>query len=507
MKNWLVFPTVAAALLCSSVIIAAPQDAASPSAVGRGRGRGSVRRGPGGPVPLLSDGKPDLSGIWNGQQIVTENGEPAGFGPGSSAAAPPMLPWAQQLQAERARSLFADDFEARCLPGAPPRIPPYHISLVSTPKLVLMLFEGNTHMYRQFFVDGSDHPKNLKPTFYGDSRAHWEGDTLVVDTVGFTDISWIDGQGHPHSKGMHLIERFHRPDYGNLAIDVTIDDPATYAKVWITHRLTTIETGMDMTEYVCNENNQDPGHLDEAHGGVAVEVKPPYPAYPNGVPPVPARKPPAPPSGSTAKTPDGKPDFSGVWVVARNATLPSDPAYQPEAKKLYEARKAANGKGDPEALCLPDGAVRVTNLPYKIVQQPKMITLLAEGNVHSYRRLFLDGRTQKAQLEIEPETRSGISVGKWDGDALVVDTVGFDDKTWLDSTGKPHSAAMHLTERYTRPDLGHLNVQITIEDEKALTKPYTFTRVFTLAPGWELQEYVCQAIMDGLEPAPTQPLN
>ena len=124
---------------------------------------------------------------------------------------------------------------------------------------------------------------------------------------------------------------------------------------------------------------------------------------------------------------------------------------------------------------------------------------LSEGNTHSYRRFFLDGRTQKAALDVEPETYTGISVGKWDGEALVVDTVGFNDKTWLDPTGKPHSEAMHLTERYTRPDLGHLNVQITIEDEKALTKPYTFNRVFTLAPGCELQEYVCQAILDGVE--------
>jgi hypothetical protein len=143
--------------------------------------------------------------------------------------------------------------------------PPYHISLFSTPKVVLMLFEGNTHMYRQFFVDGSAHPKNLKPTFYGDSRAHWEGDTLVVDTIGFNDISWIDGQGYPHTKQMHLIEKFRRPDFGNLSIDVTIEDPGTYTKPWIMHRVTTIEQGMEMTEYVCNENNQDPGHLDKAH--------------------------------------------------------------------------------------------------------------------------------------------------------------------------------------------------------------------------------------------------
>jgi hypothetical protein len=227
----------------------------------------------------------------------------------------------------------------------------------------------------------------------------------------------------------------------------------------------------------------------------------------SSVPAVPARKPPPAPSGPTPKTPDGKPDFSGVWVVSGKTTLPSDPAYQPWAKKLYDERRVAKGKGDPESVCLPDGAVRVTDLPYKIVQSPKMIVLLSEGNVHSYRRFFLDGRTQKEALDVEPETRSGISVGKWDGDALVVDTIGFDANTWLDSTGKPHSKAMHLTERYTRPDPGHLNVQLTIEDNDALTKPYTFNRIFTLAPGWELQEYVCQAILDGLEPAPSAPLN
>ena len=266
MKKWLFLSTAVAATVLSLTMAAAPQDDPAPAGKGRGRGRVAPARGPAGPVARLSDGKPDLSGIWNGQQIVTEKGdEVAAAGAGSAAEAPPMLPWAAKITADRAATSYADDFEARCLPGTPPRIPPYHMSLFSTPKLVLVLFEGNTHMYRQFFVDGSDHPKNLKPTFYGDSRAHWEGDTLVVDTIGFNEISWVDGRGHPHTKQMHLTERFHRPDYGNLATDITIDDPGTYTKPWIMHRVATLETGMEMTEYVCNENNQDPGHLDKAH--------------------------------------------------------------------------------------------------------------------------------------------------------------------------------------------------------------------------------------------------
>jgi hypothetical protein len=176
--------------------------------------------------------------------------------------------------------------------------------------------------------------------------------------------------------------------------------------------------------------------------------------------------------------------------------LPSDPSYEPWAQALYAERKANKGKDDPEKICLPDGAVRVNPLPYKIVQRANAIAVLWEGNTHSYRRFFLDGRQH--DLEIEPETWTGQSIGKWDGDTLVVDTIGFNDKTWLDSTGKPHSAELHLTEKYRRPDLGHLNVQLTLEDKKAFTKPYSFERTFTLAPNWELQEYVCQAILDGV---------
>jgi hypothetical protein len=196
--------------------------------------------------------------------------------------------------------------------------------------------------------------------------------------------------------------------------------------------------------------------------------------------------------------PDGSVDLSGVWVLFGSPKLPSDPAYQPEGQKLYAERKASNGKGDPEGYCMPDGLVRMTPYPYKIVQSAKMVVLLSEGNTHSYRRLFLDGRPHPKDVNDDP-TYTGDSIGKWDADTLVIDTVGFNDKTWLDATGKPHSDALHVVERYRRPDLGHLEIDYTLEDSKAFTKPYTFRRVFTLAPGWDLQEYVCQAILDGID--------
>ena len=443
------------------------------------RGRGAAR-GPAGPLPMLWDGHADLTGIWTG----------IGF----TGRAPEILPWAQKIIDQRAAKQGAEDFEARCLPGGPPRMAPYHTALFATPKEVVILFEGNTHMFRQLFVDGSDHPANLTPTFYGDSRAHWEGDWLVVDTKGFFDKSWFDFAGTPHTKDMHLIEKFHRVDYGNLEEEAFIEDPGVFPKGWTQRKNIALDPGFEMTEYVCNENNQDPAHLD------ALLKESPSPAkktlaQSGGVPPLQPRKAPAPPSGPTPRTHDGKVSFEGVWVPTMTK-LPGDPSYQPWAKTLYEQRKANNQKDDPERYCLPNGAVRVNTRPYKILQRPDTVLMMWEGNTHSYRRFFLDGR--KPNLDIEPESWTGQATGKWEGDALVVDTIGFNDKTWLDSTGKPHSDQMHLTERYSRPDLGHMNVALTIDDAKAFTKPYSFTRTFTLAPGWELQEYVCQAILDGV---------
>src|SRR3984885_13867427 len=249
--------TAAAAVFVSlapTLSTAQVQDPLNPSfsgaqAKGKAGGKGALPPGPPGPTPRLPDGKPDLTGIWNGQRTVSQDG-------------PYLQPWAQKLLDQRAVSNYPDDFEARCLPGGPPRAAPYHTALVSTPKLVLMLFEGNTHMFRQFFVDGSTHPKDLKPTWYGDSRAHWDGDTLVVDTVGFFEKSWYDLAGTPHTKQMHLTETFHRRDFGNLEMKVIIEDPGALTMPWVINRSATLETDFEMTEYVCNENNQDPGHLD-----------------------------------------------------------------------------------------------------------------------------------------------------------------------------------------------------------------------------------------------------
>jgi len=195
-----------------------------------------------------------------------------------------------------------------------------------------------------------------------------------------------------------------------------------------------------------------------------------------------------PPPGPAPKTPEGKPDLSGVWNPGLSFSQMGQVLLQPWADALYKERRANLSKDDPEGHCLPAGVPRISPFPQKVVQTPALIVLLDEGNIHSYRQFFLDGRAHPK--DIEP-TWMGDSIAKWDGDALVVDTLGFNDKTWLNGQGLPHSEELHVIERYRRPDLGHLEVEVTMEDAKAFIQSHTFKRTYTLMLNWEIHEYVC----------------
>ncbi len=204
---------------------------------------------PEGPAPRTPDGKPDLSGVWN---------------PGLGFAAIgqiPLQPWADALYKERRANLSKDDPESRCLPAGVPRISPFPQKIVQTPTLVVLLDEGNTHSYRQFFLDGRGHPKDLEPLWMGDSIAHWEADALVVDTVGFNDETWLNGQGLPHSDLLHVIERYRRPDLGHLEVEITLDDPKAFTAPHTFKRTFTLMQNWEIHEYVCNEFNVDAEHL------------------------------------------------------------------------------------------------------------------------------------------------------------------------------------------------------------------------------------------------------
>ena len=164
----------------------------------------------------------------------------------------------------------------------------------------------------------------------------------------------------------------------------------------------------------------------------------------------------------------------------------------PEAKKIFASRQE---RDDPQYLCLPMGIPRTSPYPFRLVQTPTHkkathIFMLHEGNIHSYRQIFMDGRKHPADLD---PSWFGHSIGSWEGDTLVIDTVGFNDKTWWDNRGFPHTERLHTIERWTRTDLGHMTVEVTIEDPGAYTKPFTAKFAARLSnPGDELMEYICQ---------------
>jgi hypothetical protein len=172
--------------------------------------------------------------------------------------------------------------------------------------------------------------------------------------------------------------------------------------------------------------------------------------------------------------------------VVAGITVP----FKPEAEAQFKQRTQEMGKDNPVSRCLPPGPGRnVNGVPVKIVQTADLIVMLYEEPAGDFRQVFLDGR----QLPKDPDlTWRGYSVGRWDGDALVVETSGFNDRVWLNVTAYPHTTALRVTERYRRPNFGSLELQMTIDDPGAYTKPWTLTVNKQLLVDTELLEYVCE---------------
>ncbi len=228
---------------------------------GRGRGAGPGRGGdpnwpPAGPTPRTADGKPDLSGNWQ-PNAIGQNVDMIRAG-----VEVPMLPEAKAIYDKRKAALGREDPEARCLPPGVPRMSttPYPWSFLQTPKEIWIVYEGGAHVWRKIFMDGRPHDPRAEQTWLGDSIGHWEGDTLVVETIGQNDISWIDAAGIPHSTDMKVTERITRPDLGHLEIVHTIDDPKTFSKSWSFTTKPSLLKG-ELIEYICQENNKDIEHL------------------------------------------------------------------------------------------------------------------------------------------------------------------------------------------------------------------------------------------------------
>jgi hypothetical protein len=211
-----------------------------------------------GSAPRAADGKPDLAGLWM-----------LGAGPGHTANVAATLkpadvePWADQVYKKRLGDFGKDDpWTAQCLPAGPREIlsgggGPARI--IQSPSVIAFLYEDLT--YRQIFLDGRPLPKDPNPAFMGYSVGHWDGDTLVIESTGFNDRTWLDMGGHPHTEALRITERYRRTNFGHMDVQVTFDDPKAYKKAWTISFGANFAPDTEMLESVCAENERDRSHL------------------------------------------------------------------------------------------------------------------------------------------------------------------------------------------------------------------------------------------------------
>src|SRR5215469_11663743 len=232
------------------------------------------------PVPRAANHKPDLTGLWATDPTPRPEMERlygflgafavpgdnplefnkyminimSDFKPGEDPILPEFLPLLKRRSEDRAAN---ENPTTRCLPMGIPWIhgipDPYRI--VQTPGLTLIIYEGEP--VRQIFTDGRKHIADPSPAWSGYSIGNWDGDTFVVDSVGFNDRTWLDAFGHPHSESLHIVERFHRRDFGHMDLQVTIEDPKVYTKPVTVKYTQTLVPDSNLLDYVCTENERD----------------------------------------------------------------------------------------------------------------------------------------------------------------------------------------------------------------------------------------------------------
>jgi hypothetical protein len=230
-------------------------------------------------IPRTPAGKPDLTGVWQAGSTQPGKWEDAnaGLGVGGSGFNPsapatlsfndkpkdrepaPYQPWAAQKVRESFNRRAIDDPSALCLPLGVPRLTLlalFPIQIVETPAQIVMLYEY-LGVFRVIPLNAK-HADDLAPSYMGDSVGHWEGDTLVVDVIGFNDKTWLAGAGTFHSEALHVVERFTRINKDRINYDVTIEDPKVLTKPWTIHSSMMLREGTRLGEYVCAENNLDP---------------------------------------------------------------------------------------------------------------------------------------------------------------------------------------------------------------------------------------------------------
>jgi hypothetical protein len=225
------------------------------------------------PTPRWPDGHPMLSaapgqlGYWDAGFGGMNGKRPPNLPTNIDISEVPFQPWAKALYEARQKTQSRTDPHARCLaPGGPRQFhTPYGLMIYEIPeaKRIFVISGGGPRSWRVIYMDGRPHPTgdNLSPSYFGHSVGHWEGDVLVIDSVGFNEKFWMSRSGLPHTDALHLIEHISRPDYNTLKYEATIDDPKAYTAQWSGGWTIPWTAGEDFDEYFCQDNNRDAEHL------------------------------------------------------------------------------------------------------------------------------------------------------------------------------------------------------------------------------------------------------
>jgi hypothetical protein len=458
-----------------------------------------------GSLPRTADGKPDLTGVW--QAVTTANWNlqahpadkdvPAGLGVVEGDEIP-YQPWAAAKREENFKNRATADSEAKCyLPGVP-RINymPYPFQILQTSQQISILYEY-AHAVRRIYMD-SPHPEGPIEWYMGDSRARWEGDTLVVDVVHFTDQTWFDRAGNFHSEALHVVERYTPVTPHHISYEVTIEDPKVFTRPWkmsmpLYRRM---EKNIRILEYECYTFGFEHTWLKPPEGPAVGEAASGQ-AQSTGAGGVPTYMPP--------RTPDGQPDLQGFWLVVPGGTyniwdLEYQPRFQngrpdpalrgksrivdpPDGKVPYQPWAAEKAKLihdnhadptpqflDPDARCFLQGVPRhLYNRELEIWQPPGRVVIFNMAH-HTFRDIPVNsGPHIPGRIKLW----MGDSRGRWEGNTLVVDVANNNDQTWFDIVGDFHSDALHVAERFTRISADAIEYRAVITDPKVYTRPWT----------------------------------
>jgi hypothetical protein len=455
-------------------------------------------------LPRTADGKPNFQGIWqvrgNAASKPAADLSAKGIVEGGTI---PYLPAAATKRQQNFTNRKTADPLAQCYMPGVPRIMymEYPFQIFQTPEHIAITFEWS-QVYRLIYLNGKPSLHEVVDSWMGDSRARWEGDTLVVQVTGQNDKTWFDLAGNFHSDELKVTERYTMLDADTIQYEATMNDPKTFTKPWkISMPLARQKNVARLLEYQCQDK------AEEASGDFERDPRTWYPDP--GAPPSPLGKPaaipqvadlpPVKPGANIHRRADGKPDITGYFQSnagganyglekhGRDEFTPAtrgvviDPAdgtlpYQPWARAERINRELPyRGYDDPTAHCFVAGVPRSMYVPspMQILQPPGYVVLLFERM--SWRIIPLDGR---AHLADNVRLWQGDSVGHWEGDTLVVDTTNMNGKTWMNEVGDVVSYAEHIVERFAPLDdaksgAKQINYRATVTDPIVYTRPWT----------------------------------